>query len=201
MITHNGYVIPLIVRSGLVCMDMRPSLDNELYGSNKVPETILTSDLNWDPSCLDYEHDDENWFNTMETLPDFDYDLPFDEYEEYLNSHEFAATFASIEEKFDVQNNYIINAQEVINSSTKGPKIVDSITDFETIQPKFGLLPINFIQAILDRTTQSYRQTISTVLKKTFKSPYPACNVQCREEPIAIDTVYSDTQQLTMVVK
>ena len=30
-------------------------------------------------------------------------------------------------------------------------------------------------------------------LRKHFKSPFPACNVQRRPEPLATDTVYSDT--------
>ena len=34
---------------------------------------------------------------------------------------------------------------------------------------------------------------MSTHLQKRFKSPYPACNVQWRQEPLATDTVYSDT--------
>ena len=29
-------------------------------------------------------------------------------------------------------------------------------------------------------------------MKKYFKSPYPACNVHRRQEPLATDTVYSD---------
>ena len=186
MITHNLYVIQLIVRSGLVSMDRHPPTDNKLYGSKKLPETILTSDLDWDPSCLDYEHDDENWFDAMESLPDLDYDLPFDEYGEYLNTHELAATFANIEETFDVQNEYIINAQEAINATSKGRQIAESITDFEAIQPKFGWLPINVIQATLDRTTQFYRQPMSTILKKHFKSPYPACNVQRRKNQLLL---------------
>ena len=33
----------------------------------------------------------------------------------------------------------------------------------------------------------------STVLKKHFKSPFPALNVQRRDEPVATDTVFSDT--------
>ena len=34
---------------------------------------------------------------------------------------------------------------------------------------------------------------MATLLKKYFKSLYPVCNVQRRQEPIATDTVYSDT--------
>ena len=32
-----------------------------------------------------------------------------------------------------------------------------------------------------------------TRLPKSFKSPCPACNVHCRNEPLATDTVFSDT--------
>ena len=34
---------------------------------------------------------------------------------------------------------------------------------------------------------------MSTLLKKQFKSPYSACNVHRRNEPIATDTVFSST--------
>ena len=34
---------------------------------------------------------------------------------------------------------------------------------------------------------------MSTLLKKHYKSPYPACNVHRRNEPIATDTVFSST--------
>ena len=43
------------------------------------------------------------------------------------------------------------------------------------------------------KTTQFYRKPMSTRLQKHYKSPFPACNVQRRNEPIATDTVYSDT--------
>ena len=34
---------------------------------------------------------------------------------------------------------------------------------------------------------------MSTQLLKRYKSPFLACNVHCRNEPIATDTVYSNT--------
>src|SRR5688500_13607268 len=34
---------------------------------------------------------------------------------------------------------------------------------------------------------------MGTYLKKRYKSPFPACNVQRHDEPVATDTVYSDT--------
>jgi hypothetical protein len=34
---------------------------------------------------------------------------------------------------------------------------------------------------------------MSTILKKRYKSPNPALNVRPRDEPVATDTIYSDT--------
>jgi septum formation inhibitor MinC len=34
---------------------------------------------------------------------------------------------------------------------------------------------------------------MSTILKKWYKSPNPALNVRPRDEPVATDTIYSDT--------
>ena len=82
IITHAGYVIPLNVRSGLVTMDMRPPTDAELSltGSKSLPQTIITSDLDWDPSIIDYEYDDDNWFVAIKNLLDVDNHLPLNDY-------------------------------------------------------------------------------------------------------------------------
>ena len=70
IITQGGYVIPLHVRSGLVYMDIRPPTDAELdpVSDGALPQIILTSDVDWNPSSIDHEHDDEEWFDAMEDL-------------------------------------------------------------------------------------------------------------------------------------
>ena len=80
MITHGGYLIPLNVCPGLVNMDMQPPTNSELSITrpNTLPQTIITSDLDWRPSSVDYEYDDTNWFDAMDNLPDLDHDLPVD---------------------------------------------------------------------------------------------------------------------------
>ena len=40
---------------------------------------------------------------------------------------------------------------------------------------------------------QYYCMPVGTYLKARYKSPFPACIVHCRNEPVATDTVYSDT--------
>ena len=42
-------------------------------------------------------------------------------------------------------------------------------------------------------STQCTRTSASTILKKTFKSLFPALNVKRRFEPVATNTIYSDT--------
>ena len=110
MIAHPGYIIPFNVRSGLVNMNMRSLTDDKvsLTEPKALPQTVITSDLDWDPSLIDYEYDDEQWFDAMENLPDLNYDIPFDEYGEYLQTNEIATCFAKIEKVFDVQMNTLL---------------------------------------------------------------------------------------------
>lgn len=65
--------------------------------------------------------------------------------------------------------------------------------DFESYVPKFGWQPLDIIKRTFEATTQYYRTPMGTHLKKRYKSPFPSCNVQCRDEPDATDTVYADT--------
>ena len=59
-------------------------------------------------------------------------------------------------------------------------------------------MPANVIKKIFEFSTQHARTPMSTILKKTFKSPFPALNVKCRSEPVAINTIYSDTSAINI---
>ena len=63
IIAKGCYVIPLNVHHGLVYMYMRPPTDKELDGPNQLPQIILTSDLEWNPSSIDFEYDPTSWFS------------------------------------------------------------------------------------------------------------------------------------------
>jgi hypothetical protein len=65
--------------------------------------------------------------------------------------------------------------------------------DYEALRPLFGWLPVRTIKKTFDKTTQYARMPASTILKKHFKSQFPALNVKRRDEPAATDTVYSGT--------
>ena len=74
------------------------------------------------------------------------------------------------------------------------PKFIKtSEPDYGQLRPRFGWLPIDTIKKSFKATTQLARMPMSTILKKRCKSPNPALNVRPRDEPVATDTIYSDT--------
>jgi hypothetical protein len=74
------------------------------------------------------------------------------------------------------------------------PKFVmTSEHDYGQLRPRLGWLPVDAIKKTFKCTTQLARMPMSTILKKWYKSPNPALNVRPRDEPVATDTIYSDT--------
>jgi hypothetical protein len=66
--------------------------------------------------------------------------------------------------------------------------------DYGQLRPRLGWLSIDAIKKTFERTTQLGRMPImSTILKKQYKSPNPALNVRPHDEPVATDTIYSNT--------
>jgi len=67
IVSHDGYAIPLSVRGGLAYLDMRPCTDEEM---DEYPHVILTSDSEWNPTVLDQEADDMDWFDALQDIED-----------------------------------------------------------------------------------------------------------------------------------
>jgi hypothetical protein len=65
--------------------------------------------------------------------------------------------------------------------------------DYDKLRPLFGWLPTKTIKKIFEQTTQYARMPNATILKKHYKSPFPALNVKRRDEPVATDTIFSHT--------
>ena len=59
--------------------------------------------------------------------------------------------------------------------------------------PLFGWMNTKTIKKTLGETTQYTRMPNGTILKKHYKSPFPALNVQRCDEPDVTERVYSDT--------
>jgi hypothetical protein len=65
--------------------------------------------------------------------------------------------------------------------------------DYGQLRPRLGWLSIDAIKKTFEHTTQLARMPMSTILKKRYKSPNPALNMHPHDEPVATDTIYSDT--------
>ena len=61
--------IPKYVRGSLTCMPLRLCTDKEW---STLPHVTITSDIDWDPTCLDCEGQLENkeYFDAQSSLPD-----------------------------------------------------------------------------------------------------------------------------------
>ena len=165
---------------------MRPCTDEE---PDQLPQVHLTSELDWDPRVLDNEmEDNEMWFDAMEDLPQPSADPLFDEFGDYRHTYN---VLEAIMTDSVIKNDVITDlpmAFKVYECKVKPHPI-----DYESLRPKFGWLPTDIIKRTWDTTTQFYRMPMSTHLKKTYKSPFPALNVHCRNEDLATDYIYSDT--------
>jgi hypothetical protein len=80
-----------------------------------------------------------------------------------------------------------------IETRTEPRTVTEKEPNYDTMRPLFAWLPTDVIKETFARTTQMARMPMSETLKNFFKSMYPTLNVQCRNEPVATDTVYSDT--------
>ena len=124
----------------------------------------------------------------MEDLPKLTLDPLFDEFGDYRHTHTITQVLMTdpiLETAVltDLPSLFQLYNQEI------RPREVD----FEQHAPKFAWLPVDIIKRTFEATTQYYRMPMGTHLKKRYKSPFPACNVQRRDEPVATDTVYADT--------
>ena len=80
------------------------------------------------------------------------------------------------------------------NSIVTEPRLTEQQPfNYAALRPFFGWLPVDTIKRTFEATTQHARISGSTLLKRHFKSPFPALNVRRRNEFVATDFVYSDT--------
>ena len=186
IVTKDGYVIPINIRSGLPYVTMRPYTDREL---DRLPQVHLTSDLDWDPKSLDDEmEDDELWFDSMKDLPTLSADPLFDEFSDYQHTHD---VLEAIMADSVIENSVITDlpmAFKVYERQVRARPV-----NFEALRPKFGWLPASTIEKTWDSTTQFYCTPMSSHMKKTYEAPFPALNVHRQNEDLATDYLCADT--------
>ena len=74
--------------------------------------------------------------------------------------------------------------------------------DYGNFRPYFGWVNVNTVQKTMERSTQRGVSIPNTFpMKKHLKSRNPALNIPRRHEPVATDTVFSDTPAVDSGVK
>ena len=68
--------------------------------------------------------------------------------------------------------------------------------DWEKLRKYFAWLPKGVVEKTFKATTQLARIPMSTHLQRHYRSPFPALNVQRRNEALATDTVYADVPDI-----
>ena len=166
-------------------MTICPYTDTEW---DNMPYVILTADTDWDSMVIDHELQvEEEQFDTMQDLLDIKFDPLFDDVGDYKLVHHVTEAMVNS----NLLEAQVINYQDLLLLHNQN--VMPSKVDYSQYQSNLAWLPINIIEQTFARRTQFYRMPMSTYLKKRYKTPFPACNVHCQSEPVAIDMVYSDT--------
>ena len=174
-------------------MDMRPPTNAEFNeGPNQLPQLILTSDEKWIPSSIDSEPDYDTCFDTIDDPSKLGYDTPFNNHGECIGDPELATFQHNWCSYLNLSTMELPDPPDLINSATEARHTKANPIDYLAFQPQLGWHNLDTIKNTFKHTTQFYKHAHSTLLCKTCSSPYPACNIPWRSEPIATDTVFAD---------
>jgi len=176
IVTLDGYIIPIHIRNGLPYIDMSKPSSEDL---DTYPHVVLTSDVDWNPECLDCEFDLDEWSDAVQTItelpPEAGYnDLAFDEHGLYRQRkvHNVA-----IDEFFDAAMDPLGNIEDVVddlidNMQVHKRNININHPSFKDLRPNFGWAPVDVIQKTFQCTTQWARSIERYPFRKHFKSRF-----------------------------
>ena len=182
--TSEGYVIPLSIESGLVYMhSIRIPTDQDLQN---YPHVFFTSPDIWDASVLDHEItpsllEDINQHSDDSLLQDSIFD-------EYGDLHHRAIQTLNI--FCDLPS--LPSGEPLTHAYPHDSNPAEE--DWTTLRPYFGWQSEQVIKNTY-KVTSRFGGTIPQhdYLKKHFKSRNPVFNIPRRNEPVATDTIFSDT--------
>jgi hypothetical protein len=85
------------------------------------------------------------------------------------------------------------NTGEITREARKERNVRVKKYQYEELCHYFLNVSADTVKHTLSNTTQFARNVdISPNMFKKFRSPFPACNIKCRNEAVATDTIYSD---------
>ena len=182
--TPEGYVIPFSIETGLVYMHpIRIPTDQDLQ---MYPHVFFTSPDIWDPSVLDHEItpsllEDINQQSDDSLLQDSIFD-------EYGDLHHRATQTLNVFCDLPPLPSGEHTTSAHLHDSNPAEE------DWKSLRPYFGWQSEQVIKDTY-KVTSRFGGTIPRhdYLKKHFKSRNPVFNIPRRNEPVATDTIFSDT--------
>ena len=201
--TNDGYTHPLHIHHGLPYISMRPFTDDEW---DTLPHVVWTSDVEWDPSVLDCNIEDQpDWHESISDLEGGIIHSPFDEYGNYrhrtLEIHLVGAGEESLDgHELDLESHVdmIVAHHSILQFQSHqlhcNNKLLKAKSpNYEALRPFFLNASADIVRHTFQATTQfAHSAWGGSHLKMTYHSPFPALNVHRRHEAVATDTVYSD---------
>ena len=198
--TIDGYVMPLVCRCGLMYLSIlgKPTdADLERY-----PAVHLTGPHEWNPSVLDYTHPSGDGEPPWSNDPDesFAFDPYFDEFGNY--TQRAIQTLSILDDSsIPLTPTRTLRANQHVVRSNQHDVHTD-IPDYEKFRPYFGWVNVDTVQKTMEQSTQWGVSIPNTFpMKNYLKSRNPALNVPRRHEPVATDTIFSDTPAVDSGVK
>ena len=166
------------------------------------PAAHLTGPHEWDPSVLDFTHPSGGGEPPWSNDPDerFAFDPIFDEFGDYtqraiqtLSILDDSSIPSTPTQTLRANQRVVWSNKHDINNATPG---------YEKFRLYFGQVNVDTVQKTMEQSTQ-WGLSIPNIfpMKRHLKSRNPALNVSRRHEPVATDTVFSDTPAVDSGVK
>ena len=182
--TSEGYVTPLSIESGLVYIhSIRIPTDQDLQN---YPHVFFTSPDIWDASVLNHEitpslFEDINQHSDDSLLQDSIFDEYGDLHHRAIQTLNIFCDLPSLPSGEPITHAYLHDSNPAEE-------------DWKTLRPYFGWQSEQAIKNTY-KVTSRFGGTIPQhdYLKKHFKSRNPVFNIPRRNEPVASDTIFSDT--------
>ena len=168
----------------------------------RYPAVHLTGPHEWDPSVLDYAHPsgvgEPPWSNDPDER--FAFDPHFDEFGDY--TQRAIQTLSILDDSSSTLTpcSTLMTNQHVFR--TYQHDVSPETPDYENFMPYFGWVNVDTVQKTMEQSTQWGVSLPNTFpMEKHLKSRNPALNISRRHEPVATDTVSSDTPAVDSDVK
>jgi hypothetical protein len=186
---------------------MRPYTNAEY---DALPHVILTSDVPWNVAVFDCTLSDKaEWYKNM---PDWSphlanaiFDLKGNYNDDYnvqihdlLRLNDVNATI--YQDDYDqelsvaaAESTNLVNGMQAAGSRTNiGPVKTRCKINYEALRPFFLNVKAKVVRQTITNTTQFAHNILAGPnMMKTYKSPFPACNVCRRNEAVPTDTIIS----------